>query len=197
MALHARIKSLKPTDQYIKPGAFWVGILKHHKLPSDDLEAEDCLWVKCGREKEVRRIFDAYCEIQKPEGRICFRHGATILNLDVVVASLKMAEDDTVVIEAILESQLPTRASAATPIISSIAPDDTDPKRTPLQDVTNTASALSRPANVKQEIVDDSSPAPARLFSEYPVLQNLDIAWVDFSCERMEIPHQVRLTFGL
>ena len=195
MALHARIKNLKPTDQQIKPGAFWVAILKHHKLPSDDLEAEDCLWVKCGRGKELQRIFDAYCEIQKPQGKICFRHGTTILELDVVVSSLKMAGDDMVVLEAILESQPHTRASAATPTISSIAPDDTDPKRAPLQDVTNTASTLSRPVNLKQEIVEDSSPAPARVFRGYPVLQNMDLAWVDFTCERMETPHQVCLAF--
>ena len=110
-----------------KPGAFWVGILKHHKLPSHDLGVE-------GRSSDVSSRI--YCDIQKLGRKIGFRYGTAILEMDVVVASLLMAGHDTVVLEVILESELPTRAFAVTPVVSGTATDSTDPKRTPLPDVT-------------------------------------------------------------
>ena len=95
--------------------------------PSHDLGVE-------GRSSDVSSRI--YCDIQKLGRKIGFRYGTAKLEMDVVVASLLMAGDDTVVLEVMLESELPTRAFAVTPVVSGTATDSTDPKRTPLPDVT-------------------------------------------------------------
>jgi len=82
-----KMKGLKP-DHNLGPDVAFVAILHHDKLPVDQFDQHDALWIKCPKDKEVASLLKAYKKRYQGEGDIVLRHDFQVIEEKTKVTKL-------------------------------------------------------------------------------------------------------------
>ncbi|KAK4947817.1 hypothetical protein LTR10_013325 [Elasticomyces elasticus] len=124
-----KMKGLKP-DHNLDPDVAFVAILHHDKLPLDQFDQHNALWIKCPKDKEVASLLKAYKKRYQGEGDIVLRHDFQVIEEKTKVTTLATRPPyNFIALEAVRAQDLESRKIALLP-------------RPPLAEVTNTANLV-------------------------------------------------------
>jgi len=194
-----KMKGLKP-DHNLDPDVAFVAILHHDKLPVDQFDQHDALWIECPKDKEVASLLKAYKKRYPGEGDIVLRHDFQVVEEKTNVTTLTTRPPHKfIALEALRTQDLETRKAA---VLS----------RPPLTEVTNTANlvrskSLSTPKDVSALTIKPYQPRTVRPATSSPNMgaqhsspQSLapspasphsdQLGWEDFLLERLELHKQ-------
>ena len=133
--------------------------------------------------KDISKIRKTYVSVEAPDDDIILRHafktaGFKTVEDHVLVNSMNTHGDDLVVLEAIRKSDLVTRMVKE--------------ERVPLQNITNITGVPQPTATGVKANVSTSSRTTTPTCA-FPSSQSMELAWIDFNCERRELLQRVNV----
>ncbi|KAI1612045.1 hypothetical protein EDD36DRAFT_489042 [Exophiala viscosa] len=194
-----KMKGLKP-DHNLDPDVAFVAILHHDKLPVDQFDQHDALWIKCPKDKEVASLLKAYKKRYQGEGDIVLRHDLQVIEEKTKVTTLATRPPHNfIALEAVRAQDLEMRKAE---VLS----------RPPLTEDTNTANLIRskslstfkdvsgptikpyqprtiRPATSSPTMAVNPQPASPHSFTSSSP-QPDQLGWEDFLFERLELHKQ-------
>ncbi|KAL8709618.1 MAG: hypothetical protein Q9220_005710 [cf. Caloplaca sp. 1 TL-2023] len=150
-SFHERTSAARP-EMMIKPKNYLIAVLKTGVKPEEAKTNDQYLWIKCHGKIKLDVVRQKYLEKNETSGNIVLRHQKTVLeNDDITMSELDVYGDHLVVLEAITESDFPSRKNFG---------------REPLHATSRTSNAINtnlyspvnpfdRMPSVKQELGDD------------------------------------------